>query len=418
VGSRRTGSASKSLSVSADLTLDDRNANRGSARGKQLLETSLRRYGAGRSVLVDRRGQIIAGNKTVQGAAIVGLPIRVVETDGTELVVVQRKDLDLKRDKAARELALADNRVAELDLEWDADVLAAFQKEGLELEPFFSPKELADLLPEDLSDRAEDQSEIGKPAELQLKWGTERAQLWAIPSQTRPDQSHRLLCGDSTSLEDVTRLLPDERATWIWTDPPYGVAYEGKTRDKLTIQNDGAGGLAELLRGAFACADTVLADGAPIYVAHPAGPLSAEFARAFIDAGWHWHQTLIWAKDSIVLGRSDYHYQHEPILYGWKKGEKRWFGGRNKASLLEVARPKASVLHPTMKPPELIARCLINSSRPGDIGYEPFAGSGSTLIAAEHTGRICFAMELDPRYVAVCLERLSAYGLEPRLEGK
>jgi DNA modification methylase len=407
----------RSISSTRDLVLDDRNANKGTERGLGLLETSLRRYGAGRSVLADRNGRVIAGNKTVERAVEMDLPVRVVQTDGRELVVVQRQDLDLKKHKAARELAVADNRVAELDLDWDVDALRTLRDGGLEFEPFFLPDELADLLDEEIDGPIETEvPPIDRATELEAKWSTSRGQVWTIPSGTRPAVAHRLMCGDSTSESDVQQLLLKAKPKWMWTDPPYGVEYEGKTKDALTIQNDGAEGLPGLLEQTFARANRVLSDGAPIYVAHPAGALSFEFYKAFLDVGWHWHETLVWAKDALVLGHSDYHYQHEPILYGWKGKNRPWFGGRDKSSLLTIPRPKASELHPTMKPPELVADCLKNSSRVGDSGYEPFSGSGTTIVAAEQTGRICYAMEIDPRYVAVALERLSRLGIEPCLD--
>src|SRR5262249_41652623 len=180
--------------------------------------------------------------------------------------------------------------------------------------------------------------------------------------------------------------------------------------------NDGSEGLPELLRGAFAAADSVLVEGAPIYVAHPAGPLSLEFAKAFIAAGWRFHETLVWVKDSMVLGHSDYHYQHEPLHYGWEGKTRPCFGGRNRVWVLHLDRPKKSDLHPTMKPVGLVADGIQNSSAKGSLGYEPFSGSGTTLAAAHQTGRVVCAMELGPKFVAVNLERLSALGLEPKQE--
>jgi hypothetical protein len=156
------------------------------------------------------------------------------------------------------------------------------------------------------------------------------------PSATVPGRAHRLLCGDSRRAEDALRVMDGDKARWCWTDPPYGVEYEGGTADHLRIQNDGAKDLPELLRCSFAAADAVLTEGAPIYVAHPAGPLSLEFGRAFLGAGWHLHQTLVWVKDAMVLGHSDYHYQHEPLLYGWKGKNRSWYGGRDKVSTLAV----------------------------------------------------------------------------------
>lgn len=216
---------------------------------------------------------------------------------------------------------------------------------------------------------------------------------------------HRILCGDSTRAEDVDRLLDGEQARWLWTDPPYGVNYQGGTQRRLTIANDVPEGLPELLHEAFACADQALAPGAPVYVAHPAGALSLVFGAAFQEAGWHLHQTLVWLKDSLVLGRSDYQYRHEPVLYGWKGAKRPWHGGRNQTSVFEFPRPKRSPEHPTQKPVELVEAQLRNSSSAGDLGYDPFCGSGTTLIAAHRLGRRAAVMELSPEYVDVAVRR-------------
>lgn len=172
--------------------------------------------------------------------------------------------------------------------------------------------------------------------------------------------------------------------------------------------------------------NSVMEPGTPFYVAHPAGALASTFARLVEDVGWRIHQTLVWVKDSMVLGHADYHYKHEPILHGWKPGPgrsgrgnhegSRWYGDNSQVSVFTVDRPKHSSEHPTMKPPELIAAMIGNSSRPGDIVVDCFCGSGSTLVAAEQTGRHGYGMEIEPKYVAVTLERLSGMGLEPRLD--
>jgi DNA modification methylase len=223
---------------------------------------------------------------------------------------------------------------------------------------------------------------------------------------------HRLLCGDATNPEDVRRLMDGEKADVLWTDPPYGVGYEGRTSRRLAIAGDSQAGLEELLRMAFTNASAVLAEGARIYVCHPAGRASLTFLQAFVDQGWRLHQTLAWVKDSLVLGHSDYHYQHEPIAYGyalgrgkWGRGGKGWYGGNSQPSVIEVPRPAASREHPTMKPVELIRRCLVNSSRTGDRILDIFSGSGSTLLASEITGRRGFSLELDPHYCDVAVHR-------------
>lgn len=229
---------------------------------------------------------------------------------------------------------------------------------------------------------------------------------------------HRILCGDATAEVDVQRLFGSERAQWLWTDPPYGVDYAGGTSEHLTIANDDAAGLPALLASAFAQADRVLAPGSPIYCAAPAGRLFLVFGRAFEDAGWHLHQTLVWLKDSLVLGHSDYQYRHEPLLYGWKPPGRRWFAGRAETSVFECPRPQASPEHPTVKPVALAEAQLRNSSLRGALGYDPFLGSGSTLLAAERLGRRCYGLELEPRYTDVAVRRWQTFaGREAVLAG-
>lgn len=223
---------------------------------------------------------------------------------------------------------------------------------------------------------------------------------------------HRLMCGDAR--EDMAALMGDVRADCLWTDPPYGVNYVGKTADKLRI--DGDGFMAdETVEAVFTAARTVVVEGAPFYCASPAGSRGFTFWRAIVAAGWQFHQELVWVKDSMVLGYSDYHFQHEPILYGYApttgragrgrhKGS-RWNGDNSQKSVFTVERPKRSEEHPTMKPVALIEPMLRNSSPIGGVVLEPFAGSGSTIIASQQIGRRCYSMDIDPRYVAVAIER-------------
>ena len=240
------------------------------------------------------------------------------------------------------------------------------------------------------------------PAESYVKPGD----LWLLGD-------HRLLCGDATSGEGVARLMGGAEAECMWTDPPYGVDYVGKTADRLTLENDGAEGSDVVIVGAFQAAP--LAPSARFYIAAPAGPRHIAFHAAVTGVGWRLHQELVWVKGSIVLGHSDYHYAHEPILYGWVPGPGRpgrgrhegtkWYGDHSQSSILEYPKPAASRDHPTQKPVGLVAQCLANSSASGDIVYDAFAGSGSTLLAAEQLGRRCYAMEIDPKYAQVAIER-------------
>ena len=257
--------------------------------------------------------------------------------------------------------------------------------------------------------------QIDKARQLQAKWKTKRGQVWEVGKC-------RLMCGDSTS-DDIRILMGTERADCMWTDPPYGVSYVGKTKQKLTIDNDRAVGLGAFLGKTFAKADAhALRPGSAIYIAHPSGALAAEFAAAFVGVGWRIHQTLVWVKDSMVLGHSDYHYRHEPILFGYKVGGGRrgrggqgWYGSNSETSVFEVARPKASQEHPTMKPPSLVARMVANSCPVGGLVFDPFLGSGTTCVAAAKTGRVARCCEIDPGFMAVALERLSEMGLKPEL---
>jgi DNA modification methylase len=250
---------------------------------------------------------------------------------------------------------------------------------------------------------------LDEAEELRKKWGVEFGQLWALGK-------HRLLCGDSTDPAQVERLMEGDLAQCMWTDPPYGVEYQGGTG--LSIENDDAEGIPDLLERAWAVADKILVSGAPIYVCHPAGPLSVAFGKAFLDIGWRLHETLVWVKSSLVLGHSDYHYRHEPILYGWKGKNRPWYGARDQTSVLEFDKPSRNELHPTIKPVELVDACLTNSTMQGDIVYEPFSGSGTTLISCERLSRSCRAVELSPGYVAAALERWSAAtGRQPTVAG-
>lgn len=395
-----------------ELKPDARNANKGSARGNALISESLRKYGAGRSILLDRNGAIIAGNKTAENAGALGMDeVIVVRTNGEQLVAVQRMDLDLDS-PAARELAIADNRASEVSLSWDTDVLKGLAGDGVDLAPFWTPDELAEFWPVQLQGDEDDVPPA--PATPVTKLGD----LWLLGE-------HRLLCGDSTRREEVDRLMAGSRAACMRTDPPYGVSYVGKTKDAKTIQNDGSEGLRGLLDAAFSNAGRVLAPGSPVYVSHPAGSLNVTFGNAFLAAGWRLHQTLIWDKGTMVLGHSDYHFAHEPIFYGYTPGDgrfgrgaKNWHGTDSERSILQFAKPVRSETHPTMKPVGLIERCLINSSEIQGLVLDLFGGSGSTLIACEKLRRRCLMMELSPAYCDVIVTRWEqATGKKATLDG-
>lgn len=240
--------------------------------------------------------------------------------------------------------------------------------------------------------------------------------------------SHRLMCGDSTNIQSIDALMSGALADCVWTDPPYNVALgmeskeqakkRGRRTDGLTVMNDKLSDedFSQFLRDVFASASSVTKNGWAIYIAYPDRESKA-FHNAFIDAGWKLSSVLVWVKSALVMGRSDYHSQHEPIIYGWKPGAShQWFSDRSQSSLLKFDKPSRNGEHPTMKPVELVAYCVSNNTKNNELILDVFGGSGSTLIAAEKTGRRCYMMELDPHYIDVIIARWEKYtGQEARL---
>jgi len=220
--------------------------------------------------------------------------------------------------------------------------------------------------------------------------------------------NHRLMCGDATKMDDVEKLMDGEKGDMVFTDPPYNIDYEGKTKKRLKIANDKFTGdqFYQFLLDSFINYFSFTKPGTAIYICH-ADMERINFQNALQNSGYEQKQNIIWAKDSMVLGRQDYHWQHEPILYGWKSdsGKHKWDSDRKQTTLWQVKRPMQSKEHPTMKPVELCAKAINNSSREGEIVLDLFGGSGSTLIACEQLNRKCFIMELDAKYCDVIVKR-------------
>lgn len=361
---------------------------------------------------------IIAGNKTVENAAAIGLEdVTVVQTDGKRIVAVQRMDLDLEADPMARELAIADNRSGDLNMAWDPDVLKDLAGE-IDLSPFFTDKELKEIGALTGPTPEVPEPEIERAEELLKKWQTERDQIWSIPSKSVTGGAHRIMCGDSTTEADVGALMGAVRARMAFTDPPWNVAIgqdsNPRHRQREGLQNDSMSSenFCRFL-GNFATQMSEVVDG-DVYCVLGASEWP-NLDRELRSVGYHWSATIIWVKDIFVLGRSKYHRRYEPIWYGWHKDGKSSFGeARDLDDVWEIDRPRVSEEHPTMKPVALPARAISNSSAVGDVVYEPFGGGGSTM-AAEQMGRICYGMELDPKYVAVMLQRMADMGLKPEL---
>lgn len=229
-----------------------------------------------------------------------------------------------------------------------------------------------------------------------------------VPGDLFEIGEHRLLCGDSTTTDSYDRLMQGEQADMCVTDPPYNVAYEGKTADKMKIQNDSmsASAFYQFLYDFYTALTTCTKKGGAIYVWHASSEV-VNFAKAMVDAGWLLKQQLIWVKNSMVMGRQDYQWKHEPCLYGWLEGAAHnWYSDRSQTTVIEFNRPNRNAEHPTMKPVGLFAYQIQNSSKKGDIVIDPFAGSGTTMVACEETGRKARVIELDPKYCAVIIDRM------------
>lgn len=359
----------------------DRNPRKNDSAVDSVVE-SMEQVGYITPIVVDENNLILAGETRCKA-----LKKRSVSS----VQVLQVVGLTEEQKKKYR---LLDNRVGEI-AEWDIGLLADELSE-LDFDGFdFGFDDLIAALDTDSEDAAsEDDFEPELPEEPKSK----RGQIYRLGR-------HRLMCGDSTDILDVTRLMGGELADLLLTDPPYNVDIHGGTG--LTIQNDNMEDEAfrKFLRDAFSCADAVMKPGAAFYIWH-ADSEGYNFRGACHDIGWQVRQCLIWNKDSLVLGRQDYQWKHEPCLYGWKTGASHtWLNDRAQTTVLDFARPKKSELHPTMKPVALFGYQIKNSCKSGGIVLDLFNGSGTTIVAAEQNGRTAYCMELDPRYVDATILR-------------
>lgn len=317
-------------------------------------------------------------------------------------------------DTQKRALVIADNKLA-LNAGWDDELLAVELREladaGFDLDlTGFDADELTDLLEDEK--QTQGLTDEDDAPEVQPDPVSKLGDVWVMGN-------HRLLCGDSTSIDDLERLCAGQQVDMWLTDPPYNVAYEGKTKDALKIKNDAMGDeqFRAFLRDAYTAADAVMKPGAVFYIWH-ADSEGYNFRGAAFDAGWKVRQCLIWKKQTMVMGRQDYHWKHEPCLYGWKDGAGHlWAADRKQTTILEFDRPSRNGEHPTMKPVALFEYQMLNNTKGGDIVLDSFGGSGTTLIAAEKNGRVARLMELDPRYVDVIVKRWQAFtGKQATLE--
>lgn len=419
----------KNLPVSS-LVPYERNARTHSSDQVEQLCRSIREFGWTNPILVGDQNRVIAGHGRMQAA----LALKMAEVP---CVVVSGLT-----DGQRRALILDDNKLA-LNAGWDADLLMAELAE-LKIEGFdltltgFSLEEIDGMTPD-----VEPENDPDDAPDLPAEPITKPGDVWVLGP-------HRLVCGDSTSVENLDKLTQGALCDACWTDPPYNVAYETKA-GKIDNDDLNDSEFRDFLSGAFNAAFTQMKPGAAIYVAH-ADTEGLNFRATFRGAGFKLSGCLVWRKDSLVLGRSDYQWQHEPILYGWKPGSRhRWYGGRKLTAVIDLdqdhmpftrmddgryqvrvgdrvlvvdgaatveelvpsvinePKPKRSEGHPTMKPVALIERMLRNSARPGDLILDLFGGSGSTLIAAERLGMCARLSELSPAYCDVIVKRYEQY---------
>ena len=353
------------------------------------LRSSLREFGFVNPVIIDREYNVIAGHGRLMAAKEEGI---------TEVPCVY---VDHLTDAQKKAYILADNRMA-LDAGWDEELLAVEMQElqdlGYDLSMTgFDEKELADLFSDGTGSDAKD-DDFDLTAALEKAAFVERGDIWTVGR-------HRLMCGDATSADDVSALMNGVKANLILTDPPYGVSF--KSSSGLTIQNDSMKNeeFYTFLLSAFKCMADHLEKGGAAYVFH-ADTEGLNFRRAFIDAGFHLAGCCIWVKDSLVLGRSDYQWQHEPVLYGFmQNGKHKWYSDRKQTTIWHFDKPKRNANHPTSKPLDLLGYPIGNSTQENAVVIDTFGGSGSTLMACEQMNRICYMMELDEKYASVILRR-------------
>lgn len=353
------------------------------------LRSSLREFGFINPIIIDRDYGIIAGHGRLLAAKEEGI---------TEVPCVF---VDYLTEAQKKAYILADNRMV-MDAGWDEELLRV-EIEALQGEAFdvsltgFDEMELADLF-KDGSDSGAEDDDYDLSAALEKAAFVERGDIWTVGR-------HRLMCGDATSAEDVAALMDDRKANLILTDPPYGVSF--KSSSGLTIQNDSMKNeeFYNFLLSAFENMADHLEKGGAAYVFH-ADTEGLNFRRAFIDAGFHLAGCCIWVKDSLVLGRSDYQWQHEPVLYGFmQNGKHPWYSDRKQTTIWNFAKPKRNANHPTSKPLDLLGYPIGNSTQENAIVIDTFGGSGSTLMACEQINRTCCTMELDEKYASIILRR-------------
>ena len=349
------------------------------------IKQSLLKFGYVDPILVNEDLTVIGGHQRLT-------VLKDLDYETAKCVIVKLS----KEDEKALNIAL--NKITG---QWDdallADLLLDLQESDFNLDlTGFEPPEIDNIL-SNVHDKELSEDEFDVEEELKKPTLSRHGDIWQLGK-------HRVICGDSTKAETYKQLLDDRKANLVVTDPPYNVDVE-ETAGKILNDNMSDGDFYQFLLSMFTQVENHMEDDASIYVFH-ADTEGLNFRKAFKEAGFYLSGCCIWKKNSLVLGRSPYQWQHEPCLYGWKKkGKHQWFSDRKQTTIWEYDRPKSSKDHPTMKPIQLMAYPIQNSSMRGTIVLDPFLGSGSTLIAADQTGRVCYGIELDEKFVDVIVKR-------------
>lgn len=356
---------------------------------------SIQNFGWQQPIVVDKDHVIIAGHTRYQAAQQLEL---------TQVPVLIAEQLTPEQAAAYR---LADNRCHE-ETGWDEDLLARalcdLNTDNVDLTLTGFDSNEIDRLFASLKQLANHHTDEDACPDKPDKACSQTGEVWCL-------DRHRLMCGDATNTKHVAQLMQDDKADMVFTDPPYNVGYQGYTKDKLTITQDDLTSteFCDFLTQAFATCITILKSQASLYVCH-SSQYQREFQHALEDNGIAIRNQIIWAKQHFAWGKGRYKFQHEPIFYAHLKGQQDlWYGNKKQSTLWSFNKPHANRLHPTMKPVALIERALTNSTQSDDIVFDPFAGSGSTLIACEKMGRRASLLEIDPRYVDVIIQRWQDY---------
>lgn len=391
-----------------DFKEDPRNANKGTERGHKLLEQSVERFGAARSMVADADGYIPAGNKTRE--ALIAAGIRnavVVETDGNTPVIVKRTDWKLTEGgNVAREYAYADNRIAEVNLSWDIDVVAVDFEAGVDLKPFWSDMELQNLLDLDFGADGDDEEVTAGDGTATV---TRLGDIWILGD-------HRLVCGDSTHEEVYAAACGELKPFIMVTDPPYGIEYAPEWRDD--VLGEGNRKTGKVLNDDIADWSPAwrLFTGDVAYIWH-ADKRTHIVSGSIVGAGFDIRNVLIWRKPQIVMSRGNYHPQAELCIYAVRTGAAgKWCGDRKQSTVWDMEQVSAGArgsknaddtneAHGTQKPIEAMMRPMMNHGARGDVVYDPFLGSGTSIIAAERSGRRCVGLELSPEYCDAIVAR-------------